>query len=797
MLENYFKIALRNLKQNKVYMLINTLGLGLGSACAILIFLLVRYHLSFDEFHANPDRIYRVVTEQHRDNISYSNYVPNPLGKVLREDYTFSEQVARVATFDQELISVNSGKEVKKFKEKNGVAFTETAFFDIFNYPLLQGDIKTALTEPNTAILTERLANKYFGSSNPVGKILRVDNRVDLRVTAVLENLPVNTDRKTEIYASYATLKAYEEWFSRDDFWGGMSSEMQCYVRLKPRISPRQVEKVLSTYVMKYRANSKNVHHYKLQSLSNIHFDSRYGGLMEKKNLWALAFIGLALIITSGINFINLATALAVKRAKEVGIRKVLGGNRAQLFWQFVTETGLLMIVAMTLAIGLTFVALPYVNGWFSSQLSFNLIADRSLVIFIMTLTLVLTFFAGSYPGLILAEFKPVEVFQNKVARWNVAGFNIRRVLIIFQFAICQVLVISMIVISSQMRYSKQSDLGFDKDAVIMLPFGSGSTATTSHTLKNRLNEIAGVKQVSLCFTAPTSHDDWNTDIGYDNRPENEPFKVSVKAGDEHYVPAFGLELVTGRNVFPSDSVREFLVNETFVRKLNLSSPEQVIGKTISLDGGEIKAPIVGVIKDFHDKSFHQDISAVCIMPSYDLYNRFAVKVSPTNLKTTLALVDRIWSETYPNEVYEHEFLDAQIGKFYETEEAMLKWTEVFAGIAIFIGCMGLYGLVSFMALQKTKEIGIRKVLGSSLLQILWIFGKEFSVLILIAFLIATPLAGWLMNSWLQHFTYHVELNSWIFVLTIGVTLIIAGLTVAYKAVVAALANPVKSLRSE
>lgn len=797
MLRNHFKIALRNLRRNKAHLLINTLGLGLGSVCAILIFLLVRYHLSFDDFHANPDRIYRFVTEQHRDNISYANYVPNPLGKVFREDYTFSEQVARIATFDGELISVNSGKEIKKFKEENGVAFTETAFFDIFNYPLLQGNIKTALIEPNTAILTERLVKKYFGRSNPIGKVLRVDNRIDLRITGVLKNLPINTDRETEIYASYTTLRAYEERFARDDFWGGMSSSMQCFVRLKPGVSRQQVEKVLPAYVKKYRANSKNVHHYKLQALSDIHFDSRYGGVMEKRNLWALTFIGLALIITSGINFINLATALAINRAKEVGVRKVLGGGRSQLFWQFITETGLLMIVAMVLAIALTFVALPYVNDWFGSRLSLNPIADDSLAIFIMTLTLVLTFFAGSYPGLILAGFKPVEVFQNKVARWSIAGFNIRRALIIFQFAISQILIISMIVISSQMRYARQSDLGFDKDAIVMLPIGSGSTAMTSHTLKNRLNEIAGVKQVSLCFTAPTSRDDWNTDIGYDNRTENEPFKVSVKAGDEHYVSTFGLELVAGRNILPSDSVREFLVNETFVRKLNLSSPEQLIGKTISVDGGEVKAPIVGVVKDFHDKSFHEDISAICIMPSHDLYNRFAVKVNQTNLKATLAGIDRIWSEMYPNEVYEHEFLDAQIGEFYETEEAMLRWTQVFACIAIFIGCMGLYGLVSFIALQKTKEIGIRKVLGSSLLQILWIFGKEFSVLILIAFLIATPLAGWLMNGWLQNFTYHIGLNSWIFVLTIGATVIIAGLTVAYKATIAALANPVHSLRSE
>ncbi|WP_337044680.1 ABC transporter permease [Emticicia sp. 17c] len=797
MLKNYLKIAIRNLQRNKVYALINIMGLALSMSCGILIFALVKYHLSFDNFHQNADRIYRIVTEQHRDNINYTYSVPNPLGKAFRNDYTFGEKVARICTFDDQLISVKQGAEVKKFKEEEGIAFTETEFFDIFNYPLLTGDKKTALTEPNTAILTEHAAKKLFGDTNPVNQTFKLDNRIELKVTGVLKDLPANTDRKTEIYVSYPTLKAYNEWFASDDSWGGISSSMQCFTLLRPEITVAQVEKVMPDYVKKYRPNAKNVHHYKLQPLAEMHFDARFDGPMDKKNLWILSFIGFFLIITACVNFINLATAQALKRSKEVGIRKVLGSVRLQLFWQFLAETGLITVLGALIALVLAFIALPYLNTWFNTQVTINLLQDWQLSAFLAVLVSIVTFFSGSYPGLILAGFQPVLALKGKLSQQNIGGFNTRRTLIITQFAISQVLIIGMVVIANQIKYAQHSDLGFQKDAILLIPMASDTDLSTQKTLKNQFAAISGVEKVSTFFTAPASGSSWNTSIKFDNRSEEELFRVSIKAGDDQYLSTFGLELVAGRNFFPADSMRECLVNEAFVRKLNFKSPQDVIGKKLALDGGRQSGPIVGVVKDFHDQSFHQDINPICITTISGNYDTYGVKINMNNAKSIMATLEKNWTQQHPDQIYEYKFLDASIAEFYETEDIMLKLIQTFSGIAIFIGCLGLYGLVSFMVSQKTKEIGIRKVLGGSMGHILWIFGKEFSRLILIAFALAAPLAWWLMHNWLQQFKYHINIGLEVFMLAVASTFIVALLTVGYQSIKAALMNPVKSLKSE
>ena len=375
-----------------------------------------------------------------------------------------------------ELITIQNSKEIDKYKD--GVAFAESEFFDIFNYPLLQGDKKTLLADPNTAILTERMAKKYFGNEDPINKTFRLDNSIDFRVTGVLKNLPKNTDRKTEIYLSYSSLKGYNEWYASDDSWGGLSTPMQCFVLLRPNVDPRQVEMALPVYVKKHRPTNKNVHHYKLQPLADIHFNADYGGAMTKRNLWVLSCIGLFLIITACVNFINLATAQALKRSKEVGVRKVLGSMRGQLFWQFLAETGLITVIAVAIAIPLSLFAVPYVNEWFNSQMNLDFSSDWKLWGFISLLALIVTFFAGSYPGIILSGFKPVLALKSRITQNNLGGFNTRRALIITQFAISQILVIGMIVIAMQMRYAKQSDLGFNKDAIVMVPVASDSSIT-------------------------------------------------------------------------------------------------------------------------------------------------------------------------------------------------------------------------------------------------------------------------------------------------------------------------------
>jgi len=761
------------------------------------MFTLVKYHLSFDNFHRDASRIYRFVTEQHRDDISYAGSVPPAFGKAFRNDYAFAEKVARVVTYHDALINIEDGNELKKYKEKEGVGVAEPEFFDIFNFPFLQGDKKTALIEPNTAVLTERLAKKYFGNAEAIGKTFKLENKTLFKVTGVIKDIPVNTDLKSEIYASWATMKSLNEWFADDNAWGGISTELQCFTRLRPNISTAQVEKLLTAYVTKYRPKSKNVHHYKLQPLSEVHFDSRYGGVMEKRNLWVLSFIGLFLIITACVNFVNLATAQALRRAKEVGIRKVLGSLRGQLFRQFVAETGVITIIATVVAIGIAYLVLPYVNTWFKTQMTIHLFTDIQLLLFIPLLILVVTFLAGSYPGLVLSRFQPVAALKGKLSRQNLAGFNTRRGLIVFQFTISLILIIGMIVITRQMLYIRQSDLGFNKDAVVMIPLSADSLSAAEKTLQNEFINVPGVKNVSLCYAAPASEETWSTSIRFDTRTEDELFKVNMKAGDENYISTFGLQLVAGRNIFPSDTVREFLVNETLVRKLQLKSPEEALGKKIYFQGGSMSAPITGVVKDFHDQSFHSDINPVCITSYSENYGSYAVKINMKNIRTILPTLEKKWSSMNPGKIYEYQFLDERIAEFYETEETMLKLIRAFSLIAIIIGCLGLYGLVSFMAAQKTKEIGIRKVLGSSATEILWIFGKEFSILIVAAFAVAAPVAWWLMNAWLRDFKYHIQIGPLIFILAIGITMTIAMCTVGWQSLKAAWANPVKSLRTE
>jgi putative ABC transport system permease protein len=792
MLKTYCKIAFRILFKNKTYSTLNILGLSLSIACGILIFTLMNYHLSFDDFHKDASRIYRFVTEQHRDVVSYTNSVPPPFGKAFRDDYSFGEQTARIATWEGQ-ISVHTNGQLKKFKEPRGFAFTEPAYFDIFSYPLKKGNKTTALDQPNTAIITESTAYKYFGNEDPMGKTIRLDDSLDCTITGVLRDLPVNTDRQTTVYISWSTIRRFNDWYDKDDSWSGISSELQCFTRLKPQTDPKQVEKLLTNYVKKYRPKSKNVHVYKLQPLAEMHFDARYGGPMSRRNLWILSIIGLFLIITACVNFINLATAQALRRSKEVGIRRVLGGLRAQLFWQFIAETALITLIATGLAIGLAILVLPTVNNWFESRMAVDL-SNIQLVIFIPLLILLVTFLAGAYPGLILSGFRPVTALKGRMSIQHIGGFNIRRTLIVTQFTISLILIMAMLVVTRQMQYTRDASLGFDKDAIVMLPMGSAAGLAAT-TLQQRLAAIPGVEKVSLCYAAPAWENTWTTTVRFDTRSEAELFRVNVKSGDDQYLSAFGLQLAAGRNIFPSDTAKECVINETMLNKLQLRSPEAALGRNLRLNGKVLT--ITGVIKDFHDRSLHEDIDAVCVTSYAENYEAYAVRLNMNNVRTVMPAVEKTWSSMFPGRIYEYQFLDKAIASFYRVEELILKFVRIFSFIAIFIGCLGLYGLVAFMVAQKTKEIGIRKILGSTVPGILWIFGREFGRLIVVAFLVAAPVAWWCMSIWLRNFKYHITLGPWLFMLGLLIIAGIAAITIGYQSIRAARANPVKSLRTE
>jgi putative ABC transport system permease protein len=580
MIKSYIKIAWRNLKRNKAYAFISVTGLALGIACGILIFTLVSYHLSFDNFHKNSNRIYRFYTEWHDDGVVYSGGVPQPLGKAFRTDFTLGEKTARVISFRNNLITITKGNYVKKFNEDDGVAFTEPDYFNILNFPLLKGNKSTVLVQLNEAIITEKIAHKYFGTDNAIGKVIRLDNKINFTVTGILKDFPANTDRKQQIYVSYGNMDEYTD-KRREQNWGGVYSGCMAFTLLKPDVSMAQANNALALITKKhYTGRDLKVWKFKLQPLSDIHFNADLDGYADKKYLWALFFIGLFLIVTACVNFINLATAQALNRSKEIGIRKVLGSLPRQLFWQFIAETAIITTLATALAIILAIVSLPAINNLFQSQMQFNIL---QLSIFIVLIMLVVIFLSGSYPGLVLARFQPILALKSKLSQKDIGGFSLRRVLVVTQFSISQVLIIGTIIIVSQLHYSQTADLGFNKDAIVLLPVPQNDKVKLN-TMRNRFNEIQGVENVSYCYMPPASQSNNTTGVNYDHRAEDEHWSINTKTADENYLSTFGLKLVAGRNILKADTTREFLVNETFAKKLNLK-PIDIIGKNLSING--------------------------------------------------------------------------------------------------------------------------------------------------------------------------------------------------------------------
>lgn len=769
------------------------LGLTLGMACVIVIFTMVKYHLSFDNFHRNKDRIYRITTEFHGETIRYNRGIPYPLGETFRNNYAVAEKVARVCNLAKLRMAAETTPD-KRFEED--VAFADPAFFDIADLPLKQGDRQSILKERNTALITERIAKKFFGDANPIGRIIRLDDTLHFTVSGVLADLPANTDFRKEIYLPFANLNDHSPWLAEEGWWLSVNEAMQCYALMKPGVSADMISnKVLAgisdTF---YDKENAKIFRFRLQPLSDIHFNANLSGFIEKKNLWALSLIGLLLIVSTCINFINLTIAQAVGRSREIGVRKVLGSLRRQLFMLFITETALITFLAMAGAILLAWFSLPYLNRLFDMQLGLNMFGDLMLPVFLSGMFLLVVLLSGVYPGFIIAGFQPVLALKNKLSQQYIAGFSFRRGLVITQFVIAQLLIISTIVIARQMQYTRRADLGFQKDAIIMLPLPDREAAKLS-TLRSQLATITGLEKVTFCSNAPASERAPSTGIQYDGRAEREKFSISFKAGDPEFISAFGLKLLAGRNLYPSDTIREYLINETTVKQLGLASNQEVLGKNAFINGR--KGTIVGVVKDFHNKSLHQAIEAVYISTSTEQYFNCAVKINMAQLRPVLASLEKTWKAVYPAHVYKFSFVDEQIAQFYRLDNMIFRLVQLFTGISILIGCFGLYGLIAFMAARRTKEIGIRKTLGANVANIIWLFSREFVMMVLLAFVIAAPLAWWAMTKWLDSFVYRIQLSAGIFALAVLVTLLIVVLTVGYQAMRAALINPVKALRSE
>ncbi|WP_121808133.1 ABC transporter permease [Mucilaginibacter kameinonensis] len=809
MIKNYFKIAWRNLMRNKSYASINITGLAIGIAACLLIFLVVQYETSFDNFHANKDRIYRVVTVNSGPDGTHANSgTPLPLAEGLKFDIPQVKQVSNIMKNDGSHYAVGDVRNVgamKKFKEDLAY-YADPGFFQIFAFSWLAGDKNTALAEPNTIVLSRTEADKFFGDwRKAMGKIVRQENRRDLKVTGILEDTPVNTDFPLKLAISWITLvdKGGDLSGNAQD-WISTFSDKNCYVALPQGMNEKQLNTELASLAKKHIPAPYNKNEiFQLQALADMHYNTEVNVYsnhpFSKQLINVISLIGLFLLVIACVNFINLATAQAVNRSKEVGIRKVLGSNRYQLVLQFIAETLIITLFAVVLAAIAALITLPMLNSLLEVQLSGGFLADPMVILFLAGVVIGVTFLAGFYPALVLSGFNPMEALRNKINAGRASGISLRRVLVVVQFCIAQFLVIGTLVLIYQMNYFKNKSLGFNKDAVITVPFpGDSISRARVGALKDQLLQQPGIKAVSVSLYAPSDNGGWFSDFKFNNADKQVDFGACLKWADVDYFKLYDIQFLAGGPYNKADTISGYVVNETLIHKLGITDPKQVIGKNIMLwNNKNLKARITGVVKDFNTGSLRTAIPPVLMGPWKAQYSRLNIKVSPQNLKQTLASVETLWNKTYPEGIYEYQFLDKTIASFYNNEEELSTLFKIFAGIAIFISCLGLYGLVSFMALQRTKEVGIRKTLGASVGHIIYLFSKEFTILIVIAFAISAPIGYYFMHKWLQDFTYRITIGPDIFIVAVLASVIIAWTSVGYKAMRAALANPVKSLRSE
>lgn len=767
-MRNYLHTAVRSLQHRKAYAFINIAGLAIGIACIILIYATVSYHLRVDNFHADKERIYRIFSEFHGEQVTYNTGIPGPLPDRFKNDYGMAEQVAHVNMLSKKRIAVTPGQ---NFSED--IAFTDPAYFNIFSFPLVSGNT-------SGVVITERIAHKYFAQQDPVGQSLLLDDTMRFQISGVLKDLPANTDLRQEIFFPFEKLKFYVPWMV-EDWWMSVNKSVQCYIKLKPGITQAMAAKALKELAVKAYGKEDPIFTFIPQPLSDIHFNTAMDGVIQKNTLWMISCIGLLLIITTCINFINLSIAQAWSRSKEIGVRKALGSLRWQLFMQFITETGLLTIVAMAAGMLLAWMALPFLNNLLQTKVSWWNVGG---LCFLIVLFIGIVLLSGVYPGIIISGLRPIVALKQKKAT---GGFSFRRGLVIVQFAISQLLIICTIVIANQMRYTREADVGFRKSAIVMIPVPDNN-ADKVHALSGRLADISGF---TFCNNAPAAGFTSSTGLVCDNKTLN----IAYKTGDAHYIPFFGLQLLAGRNVTASDTAREFVVNEMTVKKLGFAAPRDIIGYAAEVNG--TKGIVVGVVKDFNYRSFHETIAPLAFTTLVYTYNYCAVSIDMARAPQMIAEVERAWKAVYPEFIFQSSFLDEDMERLYQKDVVIFQLIRIFTLISVLIGGIGLYGLISFMAAQRTKEVGIRKTLGAGLGNILWLFGKEFLLLLCAGFVVAAPIGWWVAHRWLDSFVYRTEPGIMVFTIAILCSMGITVITVGWRALKTANINPVKSLRSE
>ena len=800
MLTNYFKTTFRTLWKHKSHTVINVLGLSLGIASCVVIFLVLRYELSFDTFHANADRVFRVVTTFNQDGEERRQVgTPKPFPVAFAQDFAQEAQVIPIELYHYwNRVRVGERSIIMEETPNEGVtiAFTENAYLDFFDFPLLTGNPEQVLRQPNEVVITQTVAERLFDDpSKAMGTIINLDDSLDLKITGVLEPLPANTDFPFEMLISYSTLGREPT----ADEWGSNSSDFQVFVMLNEAVSAAQVEDQLPAFLTKYAGEDYNEDKtLALQPLADMHFNPDFPNFMyrsmSREVIGGMALVALLIILTACINFVNLATALSTKRAREVGVRKVLGSSREQLVLQFLGEAALITLLAMILGLALTELAVVKLNSFAEYQNAVHLVFSGSTLAFFGALVVVVTLLAGLYPALTLTRFQPVQAMKNQLDAPDRRRFSLRQGLVVFQFGVTQVLIIGTLVIAYQLRFIEEAPLGFNKEAMVVAQFPE-HTPQDLEEMRNRIASHSGVEHFSLSMSPALSGSFWISNFYVQDDSSDTDRHTQRQFADEHYFNTYGIQLIAGEGLVPSDTTNRYVVNETFARRLGYDPPEAIVGTSISFHGPYL--PISGVVADYNVASLQQKIGPLVISSDEDRYQTMNLKINMRQAQEVLRHVEAVWKDIYPEAPFDYEFLDESMAQFYESYTRTFTLIQVFSGIAILIGCLGLYGLVTFMAEQKTKEIGVRKVLGATVLNIVHLFSKEFIKLVLIAFVLAAPLAYYVMRGWLQNFEYKIDIGVGVFLGGIVVTLIITLLTVSYRSVRAALANPVDSLRNE
>ncbi|MBC3844859.1 ABC transporter permease [Winogradskyella echinorum] len=815
MIKNYFKIAWRNIMKHKVFSLINVIGLTIGLSASFVIGLMIYYDYTFDTFHKDGDRIYRVVTDFHSPQGNFNNPgVTLALEEAIKENSNFDV----VSGFYQERPAKVENKAIDKVvKWPNFVIFTDANYFKIFDYKFLAGDKTNILSQPNNVVLTEKRAAEYFPNTAPneiIGKTLVYNDSLNVTVTGVVENFKERTDFVFEEFISHPTVlqtRLREDFLNKE--WANTNSSAQLLVKVSSSADLVAIQNRFDALAKEHEDEDSKKYgltqKFVLQPLSDIHFNEAYGiydwskGQASRSLLTNLALVALFLLLLGCINFINLNTAQASQRAKEIGIRKTLGSSRKQLIGQFMGETFLLVVISALLSFLLSRWLINVFSDFVPEGLSFDLFKAPIIIIGIAVLLLVVTFLSGFYPAMVLSKFNAVSVLKNHLTVGD-KKVKLRKFLTVFQFSIAQIFIIGTLLVGKQINFLLNKDMGFKTDAVVSVynPRGEGEISK-KEIYAEKLKAIPAIKDISLGGHAPASMSSNSSSISYvdDNNEVNTDLQFLF--GDANYANLFQLEILAGRGI-RNDSVKELVINETCRKKLGFTSPEEAIGKTVLMSDENI--PIVGVMSDFHQRSLRSDIKPMAWRGDWyrARFSQFqAVHVSfqnnaEGNLKETLSKIESAYKTVYTDvDDYRVEFLDENIEKFYNREKRISKLLNWATGLSILISCLGLLGLVIYTTNRRVKEIGVRKVLGASLLQINTLLCKEFLVLVAVAFIIASPIAWYGIDSWLQDFAFKTSISFWVFLISGSAMIFFALLVISVKTLQAANANPVNSLRSE